>query len=86
MPVAPSELAAAKDQLRADFEAALTQFAIGKPDDPALYLAFCMGTMMCMMTLRGFVEESDNALLPYMSSEECTAAYFEAARSALYAN
>jgi hypothetical protein len=80
------ELAAASDQLRADFEAAMQQFAGGDPEDRSTYRAFCMGALMCALTLRDFVERQECALLPHMTPEDCSSAYFEAARGVINAH
>lgn len=85
------ELAAATDQLRADFEAVLE--TVGShterycKNDPTMFRMFCLGVMMCTQSFRGFVQEPvENALLPHMTPEDSCSAYYDAARRVFHAD
>jgi hypothetical protein len=77
--------AAAKEQLRVDYETAIRQFCL--PDNgKESYKMFCLGVTMCMLTLKGLVEEEDNRFDPNQSVEDAADMYYESARSVLHAD
>jgi hypothetical protein len=78
-------LRAGREQVRADYIAAMQQFCFN-PKTLNAERAFYLGVVMCMLALRHFVEEPKSNLLPGMESQDSMDAYFEAARGMLHAD
>lgn len=79
----PAMLRAGREQITADYEAALGQF-FPDPSKPDTKRAFCMGVVMCTLALKHFVEEPASNLLPGMTAEDSMEFYYEAARQLLH--
>ena len=76
-------LRAGREQITADYDAALQQF-FPDPNKTSTKRAFCMGVVMCTLALKHFVEEPESNLLPGMAAEESMEFYYEAARQMLH--
>jgi len=76
-------LRAGRDQINADYKAAIAQF-FPDPNKADTKRAFCLGVVMCTLALKHFVEEPKSNLLPGMTAEESMEFYFEAARQLLH--
>lgn len=77
------QVKAAREQLVADYLAAEETFPMAKE---VQYRMFCLGAAMCLLTVKGYLEDAAKRPLPSMTVEESLVALNTAAKLGISCN